>query len=137
METLLHEIETSSDTESFLKQNGKKFSQDCINAMKLMYQGIKLNGDTCKHLYGFHDRRLRNCREGRPDIVKSEWKRDANGKRLYVEYWIEIPRPITKTQLIQKTSEAIEKLRVVENNLITVFELPDDEPILKQGNLFQ
>lgn len=136
METLLHEIETSSDTESFLKQNGKKFSQDCINAMKLMYQGIKLNGDTCKHLYGFHDRRLRNCREGRPDIVKSEWKRDANGKRLYVEFWIEISRPITKTQLTQKTSEAMQNLKITEKNLVTVFELDENPPTFQQQSLF-
>lgn len=97
---MLHEIENNSDTESFLKQNGKKFSQDCVTAMKLMYQGIRLNGETCKHLYGFHDRRLRNCREGRPDIVKSEWKRNEKGERLFVEFWIDPRRPITKGKLI-------------------------------------
>lgn len=100
MSKLLHEIENNQDTESFLKQNGKKFSDDCIKAMQLMYKGERLNGDTCKELYGIHDRRLRDCFAGRPDIVKKEWKKDASGKRLYVEYWIEkIEVYATKSQL--------------------------------------
>lgn len=108
---MLHKRETTEDTESFLKENGKKFSQDCITAMKLMYGGVKLNGDTCKQLYGIHDRRLRECRQARPDIVKSAWKKDSNGKRLYVEYWIEIMTP-TKAKAIedgQKILDAMNK----------------------------
>jgi hypothetical protein len=108
-ETMLHEIENNYDTQSFLKENGKKFSQDCITAMKLMYNGIRLNGDTCKALYGFHDRRLRECRAARPDIVKSDWKRDSEGKRLYVEYWIEIPKLLTKQQLIDSWNNLVQK----------------------------
>lgn len=98
---MLHQFENNSDAESFLKQNGKKFSQDCVTAMKLMYGGIKLNGDTCKELYKFSDRRLRECFTARPDVVKKEWKRDDSGKRLYVEYWIEIPKPPTKQSVHQ------------------------------------
>lgn len=100
METLVHEFENNEDTQSFLRQNGKKFSDDCVKAMRLMYQGVKLNGDTCKELYGFHDRRLRDCRQGRPDIVRSAWKKDADGKRLYVEFWISIPPPPSKRDAI-------------------------------------
>jgi hypothetical protein len=99
---MLHEFENNQDTESFLKQNGKKFSQDCITAMKLMYTGVRLNGETCKHLYGFHDRRLRNCRECRPDIVKSAWKRNEKGERLYVEFWIDVPKPPTKQSVQER-----------------------------------
>ena len=110
---MLHERETTEETESFLKQNGKKFSQDCITAMKLMYSGVKLNGDTCKQLYGFHDRRLRECRQARPDVVKSAWKTDSKGKRLYVEFWIEIMTP-TKAKAIedgQRILDAMEKIK--------------------------
>lgn len=97
---MLHERENNTDTEDFLKSNGKKFSDHCIIAMKLMYQGVKLNGDTCKQLYGFHDRRLRDCRAARPDIVKSEWKKNEKGERMYVEYWIERPKVyLTKREL--------------------------------------
>lgn len=99
---MLHEIENNSDTESFLKENGKKFSQDCITAMKLMYGGVKLNGDTCKHLYGFSDRRLRECYSARPDIVRKKWIREpGSGKRLYVEYYITQPKIISKTELVK------------------------------------
>ncbi len=96
---MIHEHENNQDTESFLKSNGQKFKGDCVTAMKLMYQGVRLNGDTCKQLYGFHDRRLRNCHEARPDIVKKQWVLDGNGKRKYVEYWIDIPKQTTKSDL--------------------------------------
>jgi len=108
---MLHEIENNPDTESFLKENGKKFSQDCVTAMKLMYQGIKLNGETCKELYGLHDRRLRDCRQGRPDVVKSAWKRDAAGKRLYVEFWIDVPLPPSKKESIEWANNLLEKMK--------------------------
>ena len=102
---MLHQYENNPDTESFLKENGKKFSQDCIIAMKLMYEGVRLNGDTCKQLFGIHDRRLRECREARPDIVKSEWKRNAQGKRICVEFWIEKIAPPTKQSVQEWWSE--------------------------------
>lgn len=111
MSELLHDRENNEEGDSFLKENKKKFSQDCITAMKLMYQGVRLNGDTCKELYGFHDRRLRDCRQGRPDIVKSAWKRDAAGKRLYVEFWIEVPLPPSKAESIKWATELLEKMK--------------------------
>lgn len=108
---MLHEFENNSDSQSFLQENGKKFQEGCITAMKLMYQGVRLNGNTCKELYGFHDRRLRNCRQGRPDIVKSAWKKDANGKRLYVEYWIDVPLPPSKQKAIAWATQILDKLK--------------------------
>lgn len=99
---MLHETENNIDTELFLKENGEKFNRDCIKAMQLMYMGHRLNGDTCKQLHGIHDRRLRDCRAGRPDIVKKAWKKDEKGKRLYVEYWIDVPAPPTKKDVIEK-----------------------------------
>lgn len=104
---MLHETENTLDTELFLKENGEKFSRDCIKAMQLMYMGIRLNGETCKQLYAIHDRRLRDCLAGRPDIVKREWKRDEKGRRLYKEYWIDVPQPPTKKEVIEKWKEQI------------------------------
>lgn len=99
---MLHEFENNLDTQEFLKSNGKKFNGDCLIAMKLMYQGLRLNSETCWNVYHIHDRRLRNCREARPDIVKSDWVRDEKGKRKYVEYWIDKPKVYpTKTELNQ------------------------------------
>lgn len=105
---MLHETENNLDTELFLKENGKKFSDDCIKAMQLMYKGIILNGETCKMLYGIHDRRLRDCLAGRPDIVKKAWKKNDAGKRLYVEYWIDVPQPPTKKEVIEKFKKGAE-----------------------------
>lgn len=99
---MLHEIENNVDTELFLKQNGKKFSQDCITAMKLMYQGVWLSGETCKQLYNIHDRRLRECYSARPDIVQKKWVFGQDGKRKYVVYWIDQINPPTKTEVVEK-----------------------------------
>jgi len=110
---MLHERESSEETESFLKENGKKFSNDCIKAMKLMYQGVRLNAETCKALYGLHDRRLRDCHAERPSVVKKEWKRDADGKRLYVEYFVNVILPPSKTELIIKATKTIETLKSI------------------------
>lgn len=116
MEPLLHERENNEDTESFLKQNGKKFSQDCITAMKLMYGGVRLNGETCKQLYGIHDRRLRDCIAGRPDVVQKQWVVGGDGKRKIVEYFIDVRIP-TKTAVIQKASKVIEMMKRVGTQL--------------------
>lgn len=110
---MLHERENNEDTESFLKQNGDKFSRDCIRAMQLMYLGERLNGETCKSLHKIHDRRLRECFAARPDVVKKAWKRDANGKRLYMEYWIDCPKQETKTEVIKNANKTIEMLKNV------------------------
>ena len=121
--SLLHEKEKDWDTESFLKQNGKKFSQDCITAMKLMYGGVRLNGETCKQLYGIHDRRLRDCIAGRPDIVRKQWVIGADGKRKVVEYWIDVVIP-AKTSVIQKAAKVIDMMKKTATPL-------------EQGELFQ
>jgi len=112
--SILHEVENNLETELFLKQNGKKFSNDCITAMKLMFSGVRLNGDTCKELYGFHDRRLRDCIAARPDIVKKEWVYGADGKKKYVEYWIEKFQPPTKKEVVDEWKK---KLKTGNGNL--------------------
>lgn len=115
---MLHQRENNQDSEDFLKSNGKKFSQDCVTAMKLMYSGVKLNGDTCKQLYGFSDRRLRECFTARPDVVKKAWKKDSKGKRLYVEYWISPPQSLTKERAI---AEGQKILDAMNNKQIQLF----------------
>ena len=115
---MLHERESTEETESFLKQNGKRFSDHCVIALRLMYSGVKLNGDTCKQLYGFHDRRLRECRQARPDIVKSAWKTDSTGKRLYVEFWISAPVPPSKKEAVQWATEFLEKKKSTQLALL-------------------
>ena len=96
---MIHERENNADTESFLKSNGKKFQGDCLTVMRLLYSGARLSSKDCWEKYGLHDRRLRNCFQARPDVVKREWKLNGEGKRMYVEYYIQIPKHPTKKEL--------------------------------------
>lgn len=114
---MIHDRENNEETESFLMQNGKKFSQDCITAMKLMYSGVRLNGDTCKQLYGFSDRRLRDCIAARPDIVRKEWKRNSEGKRLYVEYYIPPTITPTKAKAIEMGQSILDAMNAKANGV--------------------
>jgi hypothetical protein len=99
---ILHEHENNQDTESFLKSNGKKFQGDCLTVMKLLYSGKRLSGHELQVTYGLHDRRLRDCYNARPDVVKREWVLNDAGKRMYVEYFINVPKPPTKEEVVQK-----------------------------------
>lgn len=103
---MIHEHESSQDTETFLKENGQKFKGDCLTAMRLMFSGIRLNGDTCKALYGFSDRRLRNCHQA-SNMVKKEWKLNSSGKRMYVEYFIPTFKPPTKEKVRKTWNEQL------------------------------
>ena len=96
---MIHEKENNQDTESFLKSNGKKFQGDCLTVMKLLYSGKRLSGHELQVTYGLHDRRLRDCFNARPDIVKREWVLNDAGKRMYVEYFIPKFSPPTKSEL--------------------------------------
>jgi len=96
---LLHTRETSSETESFLKENGDKFQGDCLTIMRLLFAGYKLSAKDVVVKWGLHDRRLRDVIKARPDIVKKEWIYKPNGKRDYVVYFIEKFQPPTKSDL--------------------------------------
>ena len=106
---ILHEIENNPDSQSFLDENINQFNGDCKKVMVLLYKGIRLNAKMLVQEYGLHDRRLRNCIAARPDVVKKAWKFDENGKRLFVEYFIEQPMPETKKQLVEWAGNYLEK----------------------------
>ena len=96
---ILHQRENSEETELHFKSNGKKFSDQCIILMKAMYWGRKLNSMIVAQEYKFNDRRLRDCRQWRPDLVKSKWAKDEKDNTLYMEYWVETPKQVTKNDL--------------------------------------
>lgn len=108
---LLHEKENNQETESFLKDNGEKFNNHCVEVLKLLYRGLKLSSRELETQYNMDGRRLRDIYAARKDC-KREWKRDENGKRLYVQYYLNIPKPPTKTKLQQWFSEYQEEQRV-------------------------
>lgn len=107
---MLHQFENREDLELHLKQNGKKFGEQCVELMKAMYKGRKLNSMIVEREFLYNSRRLRDCREGRPDIVKSCWVTDADGKTKYVQYWIDIPPSPTKQRAIAEGQKILDAM---------------------------
>lgn len=120
----LHEHETTEDTERHLNEHRRKFESDCLVLLKIMLKGKRLTTQEVRDMK-IDDRRLRNLHE--VGKCQREWAMKPNGSRSHVEYFVQIPSPITKTQLIKQTSEAMDKLKTIESNLVVVFSLPDDE----------
>lgn len=102
---MLHEIENNSDTQSFLKENGQKFNRQCVQVLQLLYRGQKLSAKDVNDILDIADggRRLRDIFAARKDC-KREWKRGTDGNRKCVTYWLEIPKPPTKTELTKQIS---------------------------------
>lgn len=135
METeFTHIRENTEDAERHLSENRDKFETDCMYLLRLMMSGIRLSDKTVMTKYEIHGRRLRELFED--GKCQKEWKLNENGKRLYVEYFIPISKPPTKSEVIQSFHSAERNLQKVESNLVTVFTMPDDKPALQQGNLF-
>ena len=110
MYELIHEKENNPDTQSFLDENLDNFNGDVRKVFELMYRGIRLNGFMVVKEYSLDPRRLRDAIAARPDVVKKAWKKDDKGKRLYVEYWIDIPPTPTKKQAIEWATKALDRM---------------------------
>lgn len=119
--SLLHERESRDDLELHLKQNGKKFSDQCVTLMREMYKGRKLTHAIAYEEFRCDTRRLRDCRQHRPDIVRSRWETDKDGKTKYMIFWIEVIHP-TKKAAIEVGEQILQQMRDKE---------------LKQGGLFE
>jgi predicted DNA-binding ArsR family transcriptional regulator len=135
MEQLLHEIENNESSQQHLKDNGEKFSRHCNFVLALMYKGHRLTARQLEREYNIDGRRLRDIFANRKEC-KRQWRKDADGKTQEMEYWLDIPQPFSKTELGEKTAKVISMMKKVEDNLVTVFTLPDDKPNYEQGNLF-
>lgn len=138
-EVELHQRERDSEqeTESFLRENIEQFTSDAVFLLGLMIKGERLSAKTVVQKYGKESRRLRDLYES--GKCSREWVLKENGKRSHVEYFVIPQKPITKSELIEKTQKAIDQIKTVEDNLITVFSLPDDDPVpptYKQPSLF-
>jgi hypothetical protein len=97
-EIFIHEKETDNNTESFLNENREKFETDAVFLLRLMYHGKRLSGHQVTKEYGIDSRRLRELVVSHKDI-KKEWVLDDGGKRKYVQYFMETPKPPTKSNL--------------------------------------
>jgi len=105
-EIVIHQRENNEETEQHLKDNGKKFSRHCNIVLRLMYQGRKLTARQLEREYNIDGRRLRDIFANRKEC-KRQWRRDADGKTQEMEYWLEIPKPPTKTELCSFTQQQL------------------------------
>lgn len=98
----IHDRENSKEAETFLNENRDKFSNQCLLVLKILYSGVRLTVEDAlvKYKIASLPRRIGDIREAGITIVKDEWVKDENGKRLYKQWYIEIPKPPTKQSVI-------------------------------------
>lgn len=114
---LLHDRENNEVSEMFLKENGIKFSNQCVMVLRLLYNGMKLTAKQTNDILNIADggRRLRDIHANRKDCKKQV--RITNGKWEGVEYFLEIPRPETKTKVISNWTEFLGKAELTQKTL--------------------
>lgn len=116
----IHEFESSDDTETFLNEKREDFKSDALFLLHLLYRGHRLNGRQVE-MWGVNSRRLRELFVSHKE-VKREWKKDENGKRIVMEYWLEIPKIPTKEEVLERWFKSFQEER--------------GEPIIFQQKLF-
>lgn len=97
---LLHEIENNETSERHLKDNGEKFSRHCNFVLSLMYIGKRFTARQLEREYNIDGRRLRDIFANRKEC-KREWLLCHDGKTREMEYWLEIPKPQTKQNVVK------------------------------------
>lgn len=103
---LVHAAENSEETKAHLKQNEDKFQGDCKIVLQLLYSGKRLTARQLEREHDIDGRRLRDLFEALPTKVKRDWVYTADGKKTkYKEYWIDVPKPTTKSDLQQWWNE--------------------------------
>lgn len=103
----LHQFENNSDSQSFLDENRDKFESDAAFLLHQMQRGERLTAQTVVQKYGIADRRLRDLHnDGK---CSKEWKLNEQGKRMYVEYFVERPKPPGKLMVIEYWDKLVQK----------------------------
>lgn len=100
----IHDRENNEDSQSFKDENAEKLKSDCMKILRLLNQGKRL---TVKNAVKEHDissfpRRIKDLRDlNGIKNIKDDWVRNAKGKRLYKEWWMDIPTRPTKADVIE------------------------------------
>lgn len=108
---MTHLVENNPDSQQHLDENLDKFKGDMKIVMQLLYSGKRLSAQGLVKDYGIADRRLRDAIAVRPEVIKKEWKRDKNGKRLYVEYFIPIDFLPSKKKALEVGQKLLDKMK--------------------------
>lgn len=114
--SLLHEAENNESSEQHLKDNGEKFSRHCNFVLGLLYQGMRLNARQLEREYNIDGRRLRDIYANRKEC-KRAWVKGADDKTQVMEYWLDIPTPPSKTEVIIKATKTINALKSIGQQL--------------------
>ena len=109
---MLHEIENNESSQQHLKDNGQKFNRHCNFVLGLLYQGIRLTARKLEREYNIDGRRLRDIFANRKEC-KRKWRKDTDGKTQEMEYWLDIPLPPSKTEVIIKAQKTIDNLKSI------------------------
>lgn len=86
----IHEGENNAESAQHLKENAKKFSQQCLKVLELLYQGKKLTTMNAPS-YGILSlpRRIKDLRDyNKVHIIEEKWLHDADGHRTVKEWFI-------------------------------------------------
>jgi hypothetical protein len=113
---MLHERERGDESQQHLDENFDKFKGDMKIVMQLLYSGKRLTAQSLVKDYGIHDRRLRDAIAARPDVIKKVWVKDKNDKRLYVEYFADLPPSPTKRAAIEMGERILKQMKDNELN---------------------
>ena len=102
-DNLVHQRESSEDTERHLQENQSKFESDCVFLEKKMKMGEILTRKSVAKKYDMNERRLGNLFESGKCQRRWVMKLNSKGveKRSHVEYFVEVPKPPTKTKVIE------------------------------------
>lgn len=107
MTDFVHYKENNDDTQSHLDANREKYETDSQFLLKQMKRGERLTAQTVVKKYSCEPRRLRDLHnEGE---CEKAWKTNESGKRLYVEYFITLPKLPTKQEIIEHWDSLVQK----------------------------
>lgn len=108
----IHELENNAESERHLKENAKKFSQQCLKVLELLYQGKKLTTMNAPS-YGILSlpRRIKDLRDyNKVHIIEEEWIRDANGKKIVKQWFINFrTQKAKKEDVVKEWRERMKK----------------------------
>lgn len=100
---LIHDRENNEDSESYKRENSDGFKESCMKVLVLLNQGKRL---TVKEAAAIDIPSLpRRIKDLRDDCgiknIKDKWVTNSAGKRLYKEWWMDIPHRPTKAEVIE------------------------------------
>lgn len=107
---MTHLVENNDDSQRHLDENRGKFESDGEFLYRLLKMGKRFSDQEVVSKYGINGRRLRELFNEKSD-VKKQWKLNDKGKRLFVEYFVEMPIPPTKAKAIAEGQKILDAMQ--------------------------